>query len=65
MKKSLNLQLVFWVTVSVLALLFSCDKKSPEDDIPPCEQPLDVVRDLSSFAIKDKNNLTNTGSVKF
>jgi hypothetical protein len=24
-----------------------------------------VVRDLSSFAIKDKNNLTNTGSVKF
>jgi hypothetical protein len=56
MKKSPNLQFVFWVTVSVLTILASCEKKSPDDGIPPCEQPLNVVQDLFSFIIRDKNN---------
>ena len=56
MKKSPILQTLLWVAISTLPCLISCEKKSPEDEIPPCEEALNVVQDLFSFAIKDKNN---------
>jgi len=61
MKKSLNLQLVFWVTASVLAFLLSCDKKSPGDDIPPCEAPPNVTSDLFHLILLDKNGTSLIG----
>lgn len=47
------------LVLTVLLLVFSltfCDQKSPDDEIPPCEQPPNVIQDLFSFTISDKNN---------
>lgn len=61
MKKKLNFGSALVLTIALLFLsLSSCDKKSPDDDIPPCEQPLNVTQDLFSFAIKDKKKPTTT-----
>lgn len=57
MKKTLNFDSTLVLTIALLIFsLTSCGKKSPEDEIPPCEQPPNVIRDLFSFTIKDKNN---------
>lgn len=56
MKKLLNLKPFLLVTASILAFLISCEKKSPDDGIPLCEEPLNVTQDLFSLTIRDKQN---------
>jgi hypothetical protein len=61
MKISINLKAIFYLAISIVAFLLSCDKKSPEDDIPLCEQPPNVTRDLFSLILLDKNGTSLIG----
>jgi hypothetical protein len=56
MKNSLKFKAAFGLAVIILVFSASCEKKSPNDGIPPCEEPLNVVQDLFSFIIRDKSN---------
>lgn len=61
MKKSLNHLIVFWVLASVLAVLFSCCKKSQGDDIPLCEEPPNVTSDVFLLELLNKNKIPIIG----
>jgi predicted small lipoprotein YifL len=57
MKKTLIFNSALILTVVILIFsLTSCDQKSPGGEIPPCEQPPNVIQDLFPFTIRDKNN---------